>query len=180
MKSEIIRRIVIIGNSGGGKTTLSRRLHRIHQLPLFHVDSIQFLPGMQIRNHHESIAVLTDIQNQENWIIEGYGPLDILEKRLALADRVVFIDFPLWKHMYWSLKRQLYYLITRSQRAELPDNCFEGTWSQTRRLFKSIRNVHYQMRPEMMRILSRENLKPKVQHINNQKQWNLLYQSGLK
>lgn len=174
-----MRRIVIIGNSGGGKTTLSRKLHKIHQLPLHHVDSIQFLPGMKVRNHADSIADLTVIQNQESWIIEGYGPLDILEKRLALADRIVFIDFPLWKHMYWSLKRQLFYMVTRSQRPELPKNCFEGTWAQTRRLFKSIHNVHYQMRPELLRILSREQLKPKVEYINTQKQWDFVFRHGL-
>lgn len=179
MVNATINRVVIIGNSGAGKTTLSRRLHEIHKLPLHHVDSIQFTAGMQIRNHSESIAILREIQSQSGWLIDGYGPLDILEERLRLADRIVFIDFPLWKHIFWSLKRQAWLALTRTQRKELPSGCFEGSWNQTRRLLKSIRNVHYQMRPEMLRILSRDVFCNKVIHVQNQEQWDHLYHQGL-
>lgn len=174
-----IKRIAVIGNSGGGKTTLSRALQRIHQLPLHHVDAIQFTAGMKIRNHSESIAVLNEIQMQESWIIDGYGPLDILESRLKQADIIVFIDFPFQKHVFWSLKRQLKLFFTRTQRSELPSDCFEGTWAQTQRLLKSLRNVHYKMRPELLRILRRDYLKQKVIYVVTQRHWDEIFIKGV-
>lgn len=56
-----MNRIAVIGNGGGGKTTISRRLHQIYQLPLTHVDSIQFLAGMIPRNTEETRSILNQL-----------------------------------------------------------------------------------------------------------------------
>jgi ATP-dependent protease HslVU (ClpYQ) ATPase subunit len=55
------KRIAIIGNGGGGKTTLSRRLNQLHGLPLTHVDSIQFTAGMLARDREVVAAVLDEL-----------------------------------------------------------------------------------------------------------------------
>ena len=39
-----LQKISIIGNACSGKTTLGRALAKTTRLPLYHVDSIQFLP----------------------------------------------------------------------------------------------------------------------------------------
>jgi adenylate kinase family enzyme len=154
------QKIAIIGNAGAGKTTLGRKLSQKMSLPLTPVDSIQFLSGMKIRPRAESIQMLTEIQAGERWIIDGYGPLDILEKRLQAADQIILLDWPLWQNYFWATKRQIKSLW--SPRAELPADCREATWSQTMKLYKTIGRVHNQMRPELLRILQRENLRDKV------------------
>lgn len=154
------QKIAIIGNAGSGKTTFGRKLSRKLNLPLTPVDSIQFLSGMRIRPHAESIAMLNDIQAGQKWIIDGYGPLDILEKRLQAADQIILLDWPLWRNYFWATKRQIKSLW--SPRAELPAGCREATWNQTLKLYKTIGRVHKQMRPELLRILQRENLRDKV------------------
>ncbi|WP_413560931.1 adenylate kinase [Bdellovibrio sp. HCB209] len=154
------RKIAVIGNAGAGKTVLSRRLAKRWGIQVTHVDSIQFLPGMKIRPHKESIAMLNEVQAAESWIIDGYGPLDILEKRLQLADQIIFLDYPLWRHYWWATKRQIQNLW--SPRKELPEGCDEVSWEQTKKLYKTIKNVHRLMRPEMIRILQRDYLKDKV------------------
>lgn len=174
--SQIPRRIAVIGNAGAGKTVLSRQLAKLYQLPLTHVDSIQFIEGMKIRPHKESIALLTEIQNQPTWIIDGYGPLDIIERRFQLADQIVLIDFPLWRHYWWATKRQIKNLW--SPREELPQGCSETSWEQTKKLYKTIGNVHRLMRPELLRILNRENLKGKVVWIRDVSQLRHLSKSG--
>jgi adenylate kinase family enzyme len=172
-----IHRIAVIGNAGGGKTTLARRLAEIHSLPLTHVDAIQFLPGMVIRPHQESMGLLREIQDQEKWIIDGYGPLDILQERFSKSERIVLIDFPIWRHYWWCTKRQIKNLWSR--RSELPEGCNEATWSQTVKLYKTLWQVHTKMRPELLRILAREAHKEKVLAVRTLSEWNHLFKHGV-
>lgn len=158
--SQQIKKIAVIGNVAGGKTRLSRKISAKHNIPLTHIDSIQFLPGMIIRPMPETREIINKITSQETWLIDGFGPLDILEKRFALADRIIFIDLPLWRHLWWCCKRQLKNIYSR--RAELPDGCNELTYNHTKKLFKTIWQIHKKMRPELIRILNRDKNKPKL------------------
>lgn len=168
------KKIVVIGNAAGGKTKLSLRLGQIYKLPVTHVDRIQFLPGLRMRPHQETRQILDEIIQQEAWLIDGFGPLDNLERRFELADLIVFIDLPLWRHYWWLGKRQIQNLWSR--RAELPEGCHELNWAHTRKMIDAIRKTHVQMRPELMRILGREQLKAKTIHIRDLKSWSELYQ----
>jgi adenylate kinase family enzyme len=163
---------MVIGNAGGGKTTLSRRLGEIYKLPMIHVDSIQFIPNMKIRALDETREILNRAVAQENWLIDGFGPLDLIEKRFAIADKIIFIDLPLWRHTWWCVKRQIKSIWSR--RAELPEGCNEATIGHTIKLFQTLWRVHTQMRPELIRILNRESLRHKVISIRNLKEWNEL------
>lgn len=148
-------KIAIIGNTCGGKTQLSHSLAKKYQLPLIHVDEIQFMPGLKFRPFAESIQILKIEQEKPNWIIDGFGPLDILEERLKLADQIIMVDLPIATHYFWACKRVLKNLFF-AQRPELPPNSSERNWSHIVKLFKTIHQIHTKMRPEMLRILSRE------------------------
>lgn len=169
-------KIAVIGNGGGGKTTLSRRLGHIYQVPVTHVDSIQFIPGMQIRPMEETRKILSEITAQENWLIDGFGPLDMIEKRFMIADKIIFIDFPLARHYWWCTKRQIKSLWSR--RSELPEGCSEASWAHTVKLFKTLWRVHTQMRPELIRILKRDNLRSKVIFVKTLADWNHAFKQG--
>lgn len=170
-------RIAVVGNAGAGKTTLSRRLAEIHGLPVTHVDSIQFLSGMKIRPHFDSIQILNEIERTEQWIIEGYGPLDIIEKRFQRATQVVFIDLPLWRHFWWATKRQV--SLCWSRRPELPEGCDEFSITQTRKLYRTIWKMHRQMRPQLLKIFARDHLKNKVVFIQTYADWRRIFKGGL-
>jgi adenylate kinase family enzyme len=172
-----LNKISIIGNAGAGKTYLARKLSQIHHLPITHVDAIQFLPNLQMRPYRESIEILKKIQEQPQWIVDGYGPLDILEQRLRLSDQIVMIDFPLWRHYFWATKRQFQNLYSR--RKELPEGTSELSFSHIVKLYKTLWKVHKQMRPELLRILARENLKDKVIMIRSLKEFRKLARRGL-
>lgn len=169
-------KIAVIGNSGGGKTTLSRRLGEVYKIPVTHVDSIQFVPGMKIRPMDETRKLLNEIVDQEKWLIDGYGPLDLIEKRFQAADKIIFIDFPLPRHCWWSIKRQLKSFLG-IKRTELPSGCYENSIPHTIKLFKTIWRVHHQMRPELVRILNRDNLKGRVVFIKTLAEWQALYKA---
>ncbi len=160
-----VRRIAVIGNSCGGKTWLSRRLAEANGLPLTHSDSLQFDQQLQIRPHQETIRILKVIQAHPSWIIDGFGPLDILLERLSLADEIILIDMPLWRHYWWCIKRQT--LNVWKPRSELPKGASEISWHHTKKLFKTIWQQHHKMRPELLRILQREAFRSKVRIITN-------------
>lgn len=168
-------RISIVGNSAGGKTQLARRLAKALNRPVYHVDQIQFTSGLKVVPHRESIQILRKIQIQEQWIIDGYGPLDILIERLEQSDLVIFIDLPLWRHYLWTLKRQLKNFWR--PRAELPDGANELSLQHSLKLFRTLWKVHKQMRPEMLRILNREHLRSRVLILNSVKSLNKIHDS---
>lgn len=160
-----MKKICVIGNACSGKTTLSKKLKIKYQLPLIHVDSIQFLPGMKLRDPAETRDVLLKMSEQETWIIDGFGPLKIIEDRFQKADIVVFIRIPLWRNYLWCLKRQLRAFFLR--REELPEDCFEATCAQTLKLITHIWNVHHGMWPQLDRIFQKDVYKNKIVYIRS-------------
>ena len=95
MKKEFsMKRIIVIGCPGGGKTTFSKKLGDKLGLPIYHLDSIWHKPDKTNIGEEEFDARLADILKLDSWIIDGnYGRT--MEIRMAACDTVVFLDYPL-------------------------------------------------------------------------------------
>ena len=156
---------------------MSRRLRDMYQLPLTHVDTIQFMAGMKVRDVEETRGILNDRASAAKWIIDGFGPMDVMEKRFALADRVIFIDFPLWRHYWWATKRQIQSIW--KTRPELPDGCNEASIGFTFRLFRTLWRVHKEIRPQLLEIFGRGMMKERVLVVRDVASWNQLYRQGI-
>ncbi len=102
-----MNRVAVFGNSGGGKSTLSKRLAEITGLPLVALDLIQYKPGGAKVSDEDYKAAHDRILKQEQWIIDGFGSLDTVWERLAVADTLVYIDMPVILHYWWVTKRFL-------------------------------------------------------------------------
>ena len=170
-------KIAVIGNAAGGKTRLSRELANFYQITPTHVDSIQFGPGMTIRPHADTRAALEVVASQDNWIIDGYGPLDIIEKRFSQADQIILIDLPIARHLFWFGKRQLFSLW--SPRRELPPGCKELSYRHSAKVIKSMWSMHREMRPELIKILARPQYNPKVTIIKSVRDLNRFRRQSL-
>jgi adenylate kinase family enzyme len=172
-----IQKISIIGNPCNGKTTLSRALAQKYKLHITHVDSIQFLEGMLLRNPDETRQILSDISNQDEWIIDGLGPLKIIEDRFQKSDLILVIRIPLWRNLVWFLKRQVKSVFVT--RAELPNNSREASLQQTWKLLTNIRSVQSGLWLQLDRIFLREIYKNKVQYIKSVNELNRMARIGL-
>ncbi len=171
-------KISVVGNIAGGKTRISRALAQLHDIEVIHVDHIQFIPPMSIRPLQETRKILTEISQEESWIIDGYGPLDLIESRFANSDWIVFIDLPFWRHVWWFTKRQVF--IKWWRRKELPAACDEASFKHTRKLVQTLWRMNQQMLPQLRRMLEREALKEKVITIQNLREWNQVCRFGIK
>ncbi len=142
-------RVAVIGNSGGGKTTLCARLGQALDLPVHVVDLFQFQPGWVQTPEAEFNALHQEWLASDRWIIDGWGSWASIAERFDAADTIIFVDFPLWVHYWWSIKRQVKCIVR--PRADVPPDCpmLPMTW----RLMKIIRKVHVVHRPRVIALL---------------------------
>ncbi|MBQ8906261.1 MAG: adenylate kinase [Ruminococcus sp.] len=89
-----MKKIMVIGCPGSGKSTFSRALHQITGIPLFHLDMMYWNSDRTTVEKAVFLKRLSDAIQQNAWIIDGnYG--STIELRLQACDTVIFLDYPL-------------------------------------------------------------------------------------
>lgn len=89
-----MQRVLVIGPCGAGKSTLATELAQKLDLPLFHMDQLNWQPGWVESSKDEIRKKLAEIVGTERWLIDGnYG--GTLAERLERADTVVYLDYPI-------------------------------------------------------------------------------------
>ncbi len=154
-----MERVAVIGNGGGGKSTLSRLLAAHHDLPLVEVDALQYGPAWEVVDREVVAAKLREVQATGRWVVDGFGPMDVIDERFQRADTVVFVDFPLWIHFCWAAERQIG-LHTGRLESERPPPA-------TERLFEAIWRVHHQLKPQLEAWVERERGRAMVHHLTS-------------
>jgi adenylate kinase family enzyme len=92
MKS--LKRILVIGCPGSGKSTFARKLQEITKIPLFYLDMIWHKPDKTVYSREVFDEKLGEILRQEQWIIDG-NYARTLPLRLTKCDTVFWLDYPL-------------------------------------------------------------------------------------
>jgi len=118
-----MRRILVIGNSGGGKTTLARRLGERLGLPVVHLDVLFWKPGWIDGDPDEFRRAVTEAAAAEAWVIEGNFAYSF-DVRMPRADTIVWIDPSPWMCLARAVWRALTYG-DGQDRPDLPEGCPE-------------------------------------------------------
>lgn len=100
-----MKNVAVFGNTGGGKSTLAKRLAELTQIPLYPLDRIQYRAGGGKIPHDEYLKARAELLQRDAWIIDGYGCRKSAWERFASADTLVYIDLPLFTHFLWVTKR---------------------------------------------------------------------------
>ena len=89
-----MNKVLVIGCPGSGKSTFSRALQQVTDLPLFHLDMLYWNPdGTAVPKKTVFQERLRAVMSGERWIIDGnYG--STMELRMAACDTVIFLDYP--------------------------------------------------------------------------------------
>jgi len=99
---------MIIGSGGAGKSTLARQLGKMLDLPVIHLDAVHWQPGWVAMPKDEWCGKVAEMTQGERWIIDGnYG--GTLPARLAVADTIIFLDYPWWLCLWRVLRRRVQY-----------------------------------------------------------------------
>ena len=88
-----MKKILVIGCPGAGKSTFSRALRDKLGLPLFHLDMIFWKADKTTLSREEFDKKLDEILAGDSWIIDG-NYSRTLRCRLAACDTVFLLDLP--------------------------------------------------------------------------------------
>ncbi len=117
-----MRRVLVIGSPGAGKSTFSRKLSAATGLPVIHLDRHYWQAGWTEPDKADWAATVERLVAEPRWIIDGnYG--GTLPVRLARADTVILLDAGRWL----CLRR----VITRTLRGhgktrdDMAEGCYE-------------------------------------------------------
>jgi adenylate kinase family enzyme len=101
-----LKRVVVLGRGGSGKSTLPARLGQITGLPVVELDSLFWQPGLAATPHDQWAAIQQEIVQRDRWIMDGdLGPYDIVHVRLQAADTVIVLDFPFVRCAWRAIRR---------------------------------------------------------------------------
>ncbi|WJS04584.1 adenylate kinase [Roseibium aggregatum] len=118
-----MKRVVIAGCPGAGKSRAARTLSDLTGLPVIHLDSHYWQPGWQRPSPEVWRATMKELIARPRWIMDGnYG--STLDLRLKAADTLIYLDFKTFLCATRVLKRSI---LGRggTRSGELPDGCLE-------------------------------------------------------
>jgi len=117
-----MKKILVIGSGGAGKSTFAQRLGGILKLEVVHLDSLYWSPGWVEMPKDKWKTIVEELVKRDSWIIDGnYG--GTLEIRLAACDGVIFLDVPRWICLGRVLKRVALY--RKDRRPDMAAGCPE-------------------------------------------------------
>jgi adenylate kinase family enzyme len=117
-----MRRVVVIGSGGSGKSTFSKDLGRLTGLPVIHLDREYWRAGWKETPKDEWTVKVESLIAAERWILDGnFG--GTRELRMNAADTIIFLDLPTRVCLYRILKRTIKY--HGRSRPDMTEGCNE-------------------------------------------------------
>jgi adenylate kinase family enzyme len=100
-------RIVVIGNAGGGKSTLARKLAERRGLRHVEIDRLLWQDGWVLTPTDVYMRQHREIIDGDEWLIDGLGQQASISERIRRATEIILIDMPIWMHFWLAAERQI-------------------------------------------------------------------------
>ncbi len=117
-----IKRALVLGCCGAGKSTFATALSSISELELIHLDQYYWKPNWEEPNPVDWENIVQKLAGKPQWIIDGNygGTIDI---RIRQADTIIYLDYPTWLCLWRVTVRTLKYW--GKERPDMPEGCKE-------------------------------------------------------
>lgn len=141
-----MKKIIVIGCPGSGKSTFSKTLHKTTGISLYHLDMMRWnAEGTKI-DRTLFLEKLSNAMQKNEWIIDGnYG--STMEMRLQACDTVFFLDYPLDVCLEGIKERK------GKPRTDLP--WIESENEEYAEFVEFIKNYNVECRPKVMELLEK-------------------------
>ncbi len=141
-----MKKIMVIGCPGSGKSTFSRTLHIRTGIPLFHLDMMNWNSDRTTVEKAVFRERLSSAIQKDEWIIDGnYG--STIELRLQACDTVIFLDYPLDVCLNGIMERR------GKERTDMP--WIEDENEEDAEFIEFIKNFNFQNRPKIIELLDK-------------------------
>ena len=121
-----MRRVLVIGSGGSGKSTVAARLGELLELEVNHLDKFYWRAGWVEPARDEWIKTVTELMDKDSWVMDG-NYSGTLELRLRKCDTIVFLDLPRVLCLWRIVKRFLIY--RNGNRPDVAEGCPENSIS---------------------------------------------------
>ena len=165
-----VERLVLIGTSGAGKTTMAKRIARVLDMPHVEFDAIRHGPNWTETPDDVFRETLRDRLQGDRWVGDGNYSLarDVVWPR---ATQVVWLDFPIrvvmWRLFWRTMRRGVF-------RQELWNGNREKIWwhfFSRQSLFLWVMQTHWRRRRTIPEALARpEHAHLDLVHLQSPKQ----------
>lgn len=145
-----MKKIVIIGNGGTGKSTLGSELSKALKIKVYHLDKMTYKPGWIRIDETDFKKDLDKIISSEEWIIEGWSYHSTLNQRLEAADTIIYLRFPVYVCYWYAFLRHVKYFYRQNEFD--PDN--SPILFKTRKMIKAMWLVYKKYEPELIEMLN--------------------------
>lgn len=145
MAASEMKKVIVIGCCGSGKSVFSRALHEATGLPLCHLDLMYW--GADGKTIPKALFMerLHQVLNKDTWIIDG-NYRSTMELRMQACDTVFFLDFPLEVCIDGIRSRN------GKKRSDMP--CITPE-VEDEKFMEAVKNYNTTNRPEVLELLSR-------------------------
>jgi adenylate kinase family enzyme len=94
-----MKKVLVLGCCGAGKSTFSKKLQSILKLELIHLDQYYHKPNWEEPEKAEWERIIYTLVQKPFWIMDGNfsGTLDV---RIKNADTIIYLDYPTLK-CFW-------------------------------------------------------------------------------
>src|SRR3989344_8026172 len=101
-----MKKILIIGSPGAGKSTFANKLAKILNREITHLDKLYYKTGWVRVPKDEWVAIVKNLSSKDEWIMDGNyrGTLNI---RLQKSDTVILFNFNRFLCLYSAFARSL-------------------------------------------------------------------------
>lgn len=126
-------KIIVIGTSCSGKSSLGRALSKKFDIPWYDFDDLHWLPGWEPRPEEDFLADVAEIASGDQWIFTG-NYKSTWPYTWEKADLIIWLDLPLWRLLWRGLRRGLRHIRNN-------EPLCNGNYDSYRRLFLSRHSI---------------------------------------